>query len=273
MMKWREDCIRCLLDARIYDAFKGGATDKELQLILSSTVGSMQFPKSKAFRYSWKVLKEVLGDIYVFERRKLLERTLSKKLDVPQTLEDALRLAAMGNLHDTAVGGSYRPGTKELGKLITIGTDVLWNGGRMIYAVDNLPEVPYDVLAAKFFETLGWEVTMVAREESYEIDATYADLVELVQLLDKDGSIRVEKLPGSCTIFDRCEEAKELRENNDIVLAKGLLNADAYIDFMPPEPSLLVFAAKCQPLAEAVGAEIGDAVAVLGEILLKAFRG
>ncbi len=272
-MKWREDCVRCLIDARIYDAFKGNATDRELQFILSGTVGSMQFPKSKAFRYSWKIVMDILGDIYAFERRKLLEETLEKGVPEPSTLEDALKLAALGNLHDTAVGGSYRPPLeKKVRRMVVDGIEVLWNGGKMVYAVDNLPEVPYDIALAKYLQKeMGWDITLVAREEPYEIDATYPDLVELAQRLGWSGSVDV--LPSDCTIFDTCEKAKELRQSSDIVLAKGLLNADAYVDFMPPEPALLVFAAKCKPLAEAVGAEIGDGVAVLGEKILKVLRG
>jgi uncharacterized protein with ATP-grasp and redox domains len=269
-MKWREECVRCLLDARIYDSFKGGATDKELQFILSSTVGAMQLPKSKAFRFSWKAIKEVLGDIYALEKRKLLQEVLSKELKVPSSLEEALKLATMGNLHDTAVGGNYRPGKAKYGKLITMGIEPLLNGGDMIYAVDNLPEVPYDILVAKFFKYMGWNVTLVAREESYEIDATYSDLVEVAQLMGWDG--RVEALPKDCTIFDPCSEAKRMRQEADLVFAKGLLNADAYIDYKPSEPAILAYAAKCVPLAEAVGAELGDGVVVLGEYLLRAFK-
>jgi uncharacterized protein with ATP-grasp and redox domains len=270
-MKWREECVRCLLDARVYDSFKGGATDKELQFILSATVGSMQLPKSKAFVFSWKTVKSVLGDVYAIEKRKMLEETLSKDLKEPSTFEEALRMATMGNLYDTAVGGEYRLGKVKYGNLVTDGIELLLNpGGTLIYAVDNLPEVPYDVMVAKFFKHMGWDVVLVAREESYEIDATYAELAEVAQLLGWDG--RIEAIPGSCTIFDPCKEAKKMRQEADLIFAKGLLNADAYVDYKPSEPAVLAFAAKCKPLAEAVGAEIGDGVVVLGEILLKAFR-
>ncbi len=270
-MKWREECIRCLLDARIYDSFKGGATDKELQFILSATVGSMQLPKSKAFRFSWRAVKEVLGDIYALEKRKMLQETLSKGLKEPDTLEEALKMATLGNLYDTAVGGEYRLGNVKYGKLVVDGIEPLLNpGGVLVYAVDNLPEVPYDVMVAKFFKHMGWDVILVAREESYEIDATYAELAEVAQLLGWDG--KLEALPGDCTIFDPCKEAKDLREESDLIFAKGLLNTDAYVDYKPGEPAILAYAAKCKPLAEAVGAEIGDGVVVLGERLLKAFR-
>ncbi len=270
MMKWREECVRCLLDARIYDAFKGFATDKELQFILTTTVGSMQLPKSKAFRFSWKAVKAVLGDIYALEKRKLLEETLSKDLKVPDTFEEALKMMTIGNLYDTAVGGEYRLGNVKFGKVVAIGAEKLLEKGSMVYAVDNLPEVPYDIMVAKFFLKMGWDVTLVAREESYEIDATYPELVEVAQLLGWEG--RVEALPKDCTIFDPCSEARELRENNDLVLAKGLLNADAYIDYKPGGEVVLAYAAKCKPLAEAVGAQIGDGVVVDGKYLLKAFK-
>ena len=271
VMKWREECLRCILDARIYDAYKGNATDKEVQLVMGGVVSSLQFPKSKAFRYSWRILKDVLGDIYKRTKWELLKKTLEVPLEVPKNLEEALKLATMGNIHDTAVGGEYRLGSVKYGKLIAIGTDVLLNGGKMVYAVDNLPELPYDIVVAKFFMKIGWDVTLVAREESYEIDATYSDLAEVAQLLRWEGGI--EALPSDCTIYDRCEEAKELRSSADLVVSKGLLNADAYLDFKPSEPAVLLYMAKCRPLAEAVGAEVGDGVAVLGEILLRATKG
>jgi len=271
LMKWREECVRCLLDARTYDSFKGGATDKELQFILSSTVGSMQLPKNKAFIFSWKAVKSVLGDIYSLEKRKMLEEVLGGELKVPETFEEALRLATLGNLYDTAVGGEYRLGSVKYGNLVVEGAEALLNpGGRLVYAVDNLPELPYDIMVARFFKYMGWDVVMVAREESYEIDATYAELAEVAQLLGWDGGL--DAIPGSCTIFDPCKGAKKIREEADLVFAKGLLNADAYIDYRPQEPTVLAYAAKCKPLAEAVGAEIGDGVVVLGEVLLKAFR-
>ncbi|ABU81281.1 ARMT1-like domain-containing protein [Ignicoccus hospitalis] len=270
-MKWREECVRCLLDARIYDSFKGGATDKELQFILSATVGSMQLPKSKAFRFSWKALKSVVGNVYALEKKRLLEETLSRELKVPQTFEEALRMATLGNLYDTAVGGEYRLGKVKYGTLVTEGAEVLLNpAGTLVYAVDNLPELPYDIMVAKYFKYMGWDVILVAREEDYEIDATYPELAEVAQLLGWDG--KLDSLPGDCTIFDPCEDAKRLRRESDLVFAKGLLNADAYVDYKPSEPAVLAYAAKCKPLAEAVGAEIGDGVVVLGEVLLRSFR-
>lgn len=269
-MKWREECVRCLLDARIYDAFKGFATDKELQFILTTTVGSMQLPKSKAFRFSWKAIKSVLGDIYALEKRRMLEETLSKELKVPSTFDEALKMMTMGNLYDTAVGGEYRLGSVKFGKLVTIGAEKLLEKGNMVYAVDNLPEVPYDIMVAKFFLEMGWDVTLVAREESYEIDATYPELVEVAQLLGWNGN--VEALPKDCTIFDPCSEARRLRESHDLVVAKGLLNADAYIDYKPGGETILAFAAKCKPLAEAVGAQLGDGVVIDGKYLLGAFK-
>ncbi|WP_168050179.1 ARMT1-like domain-containing protein [Ignicoccus islandicus] len=270
-MKWPEDCLRCLFDARIYDAYQGNATDKEIQLIIGGTASSLQFPKSKAFRYSWRILKDVIGDVYQRTKWELFKKALETPIEYPKSLEDALRIATLGNMYDTAVGGQYRMQNAKYGKLIALGTDLLLNGGKMVYAIDNLPELPYDVAAAKFFQRLGWEVTLVAREESYEIDATYSDLAEVAQLLNWDGGL--EALPSDCTIYDRCDEAKELRSNVDLIVSKGLLNADAYIDFQPSEPSILLYMAKCRPLAEAVGAEIGDGVAVLGEILLKGVKG
>ncbi len=270
VMKWPEDCLRCLFDARIYDAYRGNATDKEVQLIMGGTASTLQFPKSKAFRYSWRIVKDVIGDVYRKTKWDLLKKVLEKDIQVPNTLEEALKIATMGNAYDTAVGGGYRLHNVKYGKLLALGTDVLLNGGKMVYAVDNLPEVPYDIAAAKFFQKLGWEVTLVAREESYEIDATYSDLAEVAQLLNWKG--KIESLPSDCTIYDRCDEAKELRANSDLVVSKGLLNTDAYIDFQPSEPTILLYMAKCKPLAEVVGAELGDGVAVLGELLLKALK-
>ena len=269
MRPWSEECIRCLFDARIYDLYKARADEKVISTVLAAASSAIPLGRTEAFRISYKVLRSLLGDIYAEERRKLLIENLNKEIPTPRSLHEALLIAGAGNLHDTAVGNGYRD-KAELGKLIAINVEWLDEGnGLLFYAVDNLPELPYDLALARYLKERGWRVQFVVREEPYEIDATYHELVEFLQLLGWSG--KVEVLKDDCLIFEDC--ASKLRGRARAIIAKGLRHADAFLDneVEDPDKVVLLYAAKCKPLAEPFGAKIGDVIAVRGSDMMIKF--
>ncbi len=269
MRAWREECVRCLFDARIYDLYKAKADEKTISAVLSAASSAIPLGRTEAFRLSYKILRALVGDIYAKERRKMLLENLRKEVNTPRSLDEALLIAGAGNLIDTAVGDGYR-GRAELGRLISINVEWLNEGnGLLLYAVDNLPELPYDLALARYLKERGWRVQFVAREEPYEIDATYHELVEFLQLMGWQG--KVEVLEGDCLIFEEC--ASQLRGRARAIIAKGLRHADAFLDNEVEDPNkvVLLYAAKCRPLAEPFGAKIGDVIAVRGSDMMIRF--
>ncbi len=258
-----------MFDARIYDLYKGKADEKIISTVLSAASSAIPLGRTEAFRISYKVLRSLLGDIYAKERRKLLLDNLRKDVPTPKNLHEALFIAGAGNLYDTAVGDGYR-GNAEPGELISINVDWLDDGnGLLLYAIDNLPELPYDLALARYLKERGWRVQFVVREEPYEIDATYSELVEFLQLLGWGG--KVEILEDDCLIFEEC--ASQLRGRAKAIIAKGLRHADAFLDNEIEEADkvVLLYAAKCRPLAEPFGAKIGDVIAVRGSDMMIKF--
>ncbi len=133
--------------------------------------------------------------------------------------------------------------------------------GRVVYLTDNAGEIILDTLLMKEIKKICEKLTLVVRGKPILSDATLEDaklcgadkIVDEV-LTNGKGAIGIidEELP---------KETKDRIENADILIAKGMANYECLSDSHYTTAFLLT--AKCKPVAEDIGVNVGDMVAML----------
>ena len=170
-------------------------------------------------------------------------------------MKEALRISAAANIIDTSVLGYEN--TRSLEEAIfdkpAIEEDVEIPKNEDIYLViDNAGEAEIDKLLAKALTIHGYRVFIVVRSEPYEIDET-------VETFENEG-FNVIATPGNISpvaFIDR-----------GFVIAKGIANAEAYIEFGKTK-SLHLLRAKCDVISKRFNVPKNSILIVSGDTLRK----
>jgi len=134
--------------------------------------------------------------------------------------------------------------------------------GRVVYITDNAGEIVFDRLLVEEIKKIGGRVSVVVRGRPILSDATIEDakLVGMDEVADEiltngKGAIGIieEELP---------EETRERIESADVIIAKGMANYECLSESDYDNIAFLL-KAKCEPIAEDIGVEVGDMVAML----------
>ncbi len=134
--------------------------------------------------------------------------------------------------------------------------------GRVVYLTDNAGEIVLDTLLMKEIKKLCERLTLVVRGKPILSDATVedaklcgADRIADELLTNGKGAIGiiVEELP---------EETKDRIDSADVIVAKGMANYECLSDSEYRNVAFLL-TAKCRPVAEDIGVNVGDMVAML----------
>jgi len=176
--------------------------------------------------YKLKSELKVVGRSVAAEVRRYLS-------SVNWDVGEALRISAAANILDTAVLG-FEP--KDVGEAIwdrpAIEESVNIPKDSIIYLVlDNAGEAEVDMLLARALKEHGYRVVIAVRGESYEIDVTRDDIDNEFEIIETPSSISPIKYLS-----------------NGFIIAKGIANAEAYIEFSEL-PSIHLLRAKCDVIA------------------------
>ncbi len=141
------------------------------------------------------------------------------------------------------------------------------NAERVTVVLDNMGEVVVDLLAAKWFVDKGCRVLLVARGEPYEVDVTFNELVELIGELGLDArGLEIVSAGSSYPFYSPYTPRGVVKRvlESDIVLVKGMGNAEAYIEnpLTSPDKTVLLFRAKCKVFAAILGVNLLASVIV-----------
>jgi len=240
LSKW---CYLCLVNSRVGDLIKVDRVEQIPRLLnrlsdliphgrTTSFVESFNFVAAVAGGDPYKKVKEELSEV----GRSIASRLREDLADSGWDLGKALRYSAAANIIDTSVLG-YEP--VELERAIydrpAVEEEVDFGGVRRIaIALDNAGEAHIDLLLAEALVRNGFEVSLVVRGSPYEIDVTSSDLV---------ADFDVVMLPDSYPVF------KHGVPQVDLVLAKGIANLEAYLEWGGP-PTVHLLRAKCNVLAD-----------------------
>ncbi|RUM32834.1 MAG: hypothetical protein DSY33_06150 [Archaeoglobus sp.] len=134
--------------------------------------------------------------------------------------------------------------------------------GKVVYLTDNAGEIVLDTLLMKEIKKICERLTVVVRGRPILSDATIEDakLCGVDRIADEiltngKGAIGIipEELPD--ITMERIESA-------DIIVAKGMANYECLSDSDYSNVAFLL-TAKCKPVAEDIGVDVGDMVAML----------
>jgi len=135
--------------------------------------------------------------------------------------------------------------------------------GNVVYLTDNCGEIVVDALFIENIKKISNHIAVVVRGKPILSDATADDAklagIDVIAdeiLTNGNGAIGIieEELPP---------ETKKRIKNADIIIAKGMANYECLSESEYTTAFLLT--AKCEPVAESLGVEVGDMVAVLKE--------
>ena len=134
--------------------------------------------------------------------------------------------------------------------------------GRVVYLTDNAGEIVFDRLLMEEIKKICESICVVVRGKPILSDATLEDakLAGIDEVADKiltngEGAIGIieEELP---------EETREELSKADLIIAKGMANYECLSESKRENIAFLL-KAKCEPVADDIGVNVGDMVAML----------
>ncbi len=145
--------------------------------------------------------------------------------------------------------------------------ELLGRARNVAVVLDNAGEAVVDVVVSLELLRRGYNVVLIARGEDYEVDITYSEVAEILSVFeqDKDLSINIVSTSSRYPVFSpkASTESRKVLEAADIVLVKGMGNAEAYLEYpiIPASKVVFLLRAKCRPFAEILG--VGTRVSVI----------
>ncbi len=284
-MKVSPECVPCLISRVLYEA-RLSTTDAHTQLKAEEAAvkalcnGSFDGPMALLSTAVHRAAYRALGDDDPYRSVKLLaNETAMRLLPTVQSIikssddkfHSAVIAAIIGNTFDFGVMGFevvVNEFENEVSAIYHHGLDIDDTGAmksllsNVVYVADNVGEIVYDGLLIEQMRELGGHVTLVVRGAPILTDATVEDVWDFG--LDKIAN-RV-MTTGSNAVGIKLDEApvdlKQALSNASLIVAKGMANFEmlSECDFRPIAYLMRV---KCKPVADAVGAQVGNFVAQL----------
>jgi uncharacterized protein with ATP-grasp and redox domains len=284
-MKVFPACVPCLLSRVLYEA-QLSTNDHRTQLKAEEAAtramcrvgfnGPIALLSTEVHRAVYRVI----GDDDPYRHVKRLATDTALKLlptvrSIIQTSDDPFRSAVIaaiiGNTFDFGVLGfdvATDDFEKEVARIFEHGlavddTDAMKTfASDVVYVADNVGELVYDGLLIEQLNKLGGRVTLVVRGGPILTDATIEDVWE--SGLDKVAHRVITT--GSNAIGIKLDEAsnelKEILPTASLIIAKGMANYEMLSEYSF-RPVAYLMRAKCVPVAESMGAHVGDIIAKL----------
>jgi uncharacterized protein with ATP-grasp and redox domains len=227
-----------------------------------------------------RAVYRVLGDDDPYRQVKRLANETAVKLlptvrSIIQMSSDPFRSAVIaaiiGNTFDFGVLG-FEVATddfeKEVATIYQHGLDIDDTDAMkplikdVVYVADNVGEIVYDGLLIEQLRRLGGRVTLVVRGGRILTDATIEDVCEFG--LDKvaDRVLTTGSNAIGIKLDEVSAELSEILPRASLIIAKGMANYEMLSEY-PFKPVAYLMRVKCAPVAESVGAHVGDFIAKL----------
>ncbi len=284
-MKIAPNCIPCLVSRVLYESQLSTDDSRTQRQVLDAAIRAMcrvglDVPISVLSTQVHRAAYRVLGDNDPYrDQKKLANETafkfLPKVKEIVERSEDKFRKAVIaaiiGNTFDFGVLGfevDAENFERQVDAMFEHGLDIDDTDemkrllDKVVYIADNVGEIIYDGLLIEQIKRLGGDVTLVVRGGYILTDATIEDVWEygLEKIADKVITT------GSNAVGVNMEEASaELREalpTASLIIAKGMANFEMLSEY-DFKPIAYLMRVKCAPVADAVGARKGDAIAKL----------
>jgi uncharacterized protein with ATP-grasp and redox domains len=204
--------------------------------------------------------------------RQYLDQTQDK-------LEAAVIVSIVGNLLDFGIEGvidTPEALAEVFDDIVAHGLDVndldmvrpiIRPGAKILYLPDNAGEIVFDVLTCEVLRSLGAEITVMVKGAPILTDVTLEDASETGMDEVADKLLTTGSNAVGLALKDLDADGREALFNSDLVISKGMANYEALSEpeFKDMGPILYVLRAKCEPVAEDLGVEKDQNVALLWE--------
>jgi uncharacterized protein with ATP-grasp and redox domains len=181
------------------------------------------------------------------------------------SLEDTIRLSAMGNSMDFFIDGHYDPDNFIFAGDVDKIKDLIYIKGKDVLMIgDNIGDLIFDVPFVEHLEKKGKRVFYAVREEPVQNDLSMKDVdrfglkymhSNIISTGTDEVGLRKEDLKGL---------VKELWESNAPVIAKGMGNFETISAFHNERPVVYVMKVKCPAVAHVVGQHVGAYITLSG---------
>jgi uncharacterized protein with ATP-grasp and redox domains len=284
-MKVFPECIPCLTSRVLYEA-KLSTNDVKTQLKAEEAAAKamcstgFEGPIALLSTDVHRAVYRVLGNDDPYrEVKRLANETAGKLLPTVRSniqmsrdpFRSAVIAAIIGNTFDFGVLGfdvATDDFEKEVATIYRHGLDIDDTDAikalieDVVYIADNVGEIVYDGLLIEQLRRLGGHVTLVVRGGYILTDATMEDVWEFG--LDKvaDRVLTTGSNAIGINIDEISTELSEILPQASLIIAKGMANYEMLSEY-PFKPVAYLMRVKCAPVAESVGAQVGDFIAKL----------
>ncbi len=277
-MKLKPDCIPCILDVRRrelelleLEEHKALKVMMELTKLLSS-IADPSVNVTKLASMIYRRLKELtFEDPYFYIREKALDKcaeienfchNLLEGLKGYKRFSMAVKLSLIGNSFDYGVSGFEPPRLESISDLMA-GIEIekddtpqlyeALKASYIVYLLDNIEELPFDIALLNEIKRLNCRVIAIAKSGYFQNDTTIHDakqagLHKIVDKLIESGT------DGSSVFLDEIsdEARRELMASN-VIIAKGMAHYEYLSETPLRNKTFFLLRAKCKAIARELG--------------------
>lgn len=278
-MKAKSDCIACMFRQALTTC-RLLADDPDLEVRVLQRLGAwlnhadMNDTPAALSQPAYEIIAELTGvrDPYAAAKKEsnrvalaVLPRLKPLVDNAPDPLDAALHLAAAGNIIDLGIGHTFDI-EKDVEAMLHQPFAIhdlaafkreLQPGRRLLYLGDNAGEIVFDTLLVRELQKTGVNITFTVKSGPIINDATMQDAEEagmtsLVRVIDTGAAdIGVHWAHVS-------NDFRQAFESADLVISKGHGNFETCNN--RPENIYFLLKVKCELVAGAIGARLGDIV-------------
>jgi len=288
ILKIQPKCAHCLL-SRVHFEAELSTEDKDLQYKAVKAglevLGDKFHPEASATKVSTAIHRnayEILNDKDPYLEKKRISNKIAldllpiaKKLikynDPVESFRKAVIASIIGNSFDFGVLGFEikEDFEKEFKELFKKGLDIddtekiIPLLPKVVYFADNCGEIVFDTLVFKAIKRFKGKITLVVRGAPILNDVTMETVEELNLNKEVDDVLTTSSNAIGVCLEEASKELLEAMENATLIISKGMANYESLSEYEIKKPIAYLLRAKCEPVANSIGAEVGMMVAKL----------
>jgi hypothetical protein len=282
-MRFDDRCVDCLLSRVLLECRLCGASDTRSEEVIAACASLLEEIRDQPLLHPQiasamhRKAYEMLGSDDPFlalkeESDRIAREVCHAVRGRLSGFHDYVLASIIGNTFDYGVKGhqvtgdflGYFEQEFSLGLAIDDTARIFEKIDRVVYLTDNCGEIVFDRLLLEYLHRQGSWITLAVREMPILNDAT----MEEVRALHLDRFADTLTTTGcGCEIGVRLDcmpqELARAVEDCTLIIAKGMANYESLSEYTGLPPVAFLMAAKCDPIAEAIGVRRGSKVAIL----------
>ena len=196
---------------------------------------------------------------------------ITEAVKTEDNLESYIKASIIGNLLDFGALGVDVNTEALINKTMHNGLAVnhvdklesaLKNAKNVLYLADNVGEIIFDKILIKKLKDYDVNITVALKEKPILNDACVEDALKIG--LGEFADLKSIGTDSIGIIYpETSEEFKEIFNNADMIIAKGLGNYEGLTELESDKPIFCLLNAKCNPVAKNIGVNMGDNVILM----------